>query len=236
MKIKVASYNIFHCEDYRKEKIDFDAFAETIKSLDVDVIGLNEVHGEGEEEDYTEQAKILGELTGYNYFFAKAADIDGNNPFGNAVLTRLPVKEFSVIPIPDPEIPADNDGWYETRCILKMVTATEPEVTFLITHFGLHKDEVENAVKTFCESFTDKKCVFMGDLNITPDNPLLDEIKKRMNDSAVECENEKLTFVAHDPYKRIDYIFVSRDIKPLKFDVPEIILSDHRPVTAELEI
>lgn len=235
MKIKVATYNILHCEDYRKEKIDFQAFAETIKSLDADVIGLNEVHGEGEDEEYTEQAKILGELTGYNYFFAKATDIDGNNPFGNAVLTRLPVKEFSVIPIPDPENPTGK-YLYETRCVLKMVTATDPEITFLITHFGLNLDEHENAVKVFCENYTEERCVFMGDFNVQPDNPILDEIKKRMTDSAAACGNEKRTFIAHDPFKRIDYIFVSKDIKPLNYDVPEIILSDHRPVTAELEI
>ena len=235
MKIKVASYNIYHCEDYRKEKIDYEAFAEVIKSLDADVIGLNEVHGKGVLPEYVEQAKILGELTGYNYFFAKAAEIDGPNDFGNAVLTRLPVKEFSVIPIPDPEVQED-DGWYETRCILKMVTDTDPEVTFLITHFGLHRDEQENAVKTFCESFVDKKCVLMGDLNVKPDNPILDEIKKRMNDTSEPFSKPFFTFIAHEPNRKIDYIFASRDITPLSFDVPEIILSDHRPVVAELEI
>lgn len=235
MKIKVASYNILHCEDYRKKEIDFQAFADVIKSFDADVIGLNEVHGKGELPEYEEQAKILGELTGYNYFFAKAADIDGPNPFGNAVLTRLPVKEFSVIPIPDPEIQQD-DGWYETRCILKMVTATDPEVTFLITHFGLHDDEQENAIKTFCENYVDKKCVLMGDLNVRPDNPILDEIKKRMNDTSAPFKKPFLTFIAHEPNRKIDYIFASRDITPLSFDVPEIILSDHRPVVAELEV
>ncbi len=235
MKIRAASYNIYHCEDYRKEKIDYKAFAEVIKSFDADVIGLNEVHGEGELPEYEEQAKILGELTGYNYFFAKAADIDGPNPFGNAVLTRLPVKEFSVIPIPDPEIHED-DGWYETRCILKMVTATEPEVTFLITHFGLHEDEQRNAVKTFCENYVDNKCVLMGDLNVRPDNPMLDEIRARMDDTAEPFGKPFFSFIAHEPNRKIDYIFASRDITPLSFDVPEIILSDHRPVIAELEV
>lgn len=235
MKIKVASYNILHCEDYRKEKIDFEAFAEVIKGLDADVIGLNEVHGEGEDEEYTEQAKILGELTGYNYFFAKATDIDGNNPFGNAVLTRLPVKEFSVIPIPDPENPS-GPYLYETRCILKMVTATDPEVTFLITHFGLNDDEHEQAIKTFCENYTDKKCILIGDLNVRPESPVIAEIKKYMNDTAEPFGKPFLTFIAHEPNRKIDYIFASDDITPLSFDVPEIILADHRPVVAELEI
>lgn len=236
MKIKVASYNIYHCEDYRKEKIDFDAFAETIKSLDADVIGLNEVHGQGELEEYTEQAKILGKKIGYNYFFAKATELDdGHNPFGNAVLTRLPVKEFSIIPIPDPENPTGS-YWYETRNILKMVTDTDPQVTFLITHFGLNDDEQENAIKTFCESYVDERCVFMGDFNARPEHPILTEIKKRMNDTSEPFDKPFLTFPAHAPNRKIDYIFASRDIKALSFEVPEIILSDHLPVVAEIEV
>lgn len=235
MKIKVASYNILHCEDYKKEVIDYEAFARVIKSLDADVIGLNEVHGEGRDEEYDEQAKILGELTGYNYYFAKATEIDGPNPFGNAVLTRLPVKEFSTIPVPDPENPTGND-WYETRCVLKMVTDTDPEITFLITHFGLNDDEQENSVKVFNDIYVDKKCVFMGDLNARPDNPILDDIKEKMNDTAEPFKKPYLTFWADKPDRKIDYIFASRDIDILSFDVPEIVLSDHRPVVAELEV
>ncbi len=235
MKIKAATYNILHCEDYLKEKIDFEAFAEVVRKLDADVIGLNEVHGKGKLPEYEEQAEILGKLTGYNYFFAKATEIDGPNPFGNAVLTRLPVKEFSVIPIPDP-VEKKYDNLYETRCILKMITDTDPQFTILITHFGLNPDEIENAVNVVIENITDENCIFMGDLNSESDNPLMAEIQSRMNDSAVIKEIPDCTFIADNPYKRIDYIFTSKNIKVLSYSVPEIVLSDHRPVITELEV
>lgn len=235
MKIKVSSYNIFHCEDFYNEKIDFDAFAKVIKEMDTDVIGLNEVHGEGEDIEYDEQAEILGKKLGYNYYFAKATEIDGNNPFGNAILTRLPVKECVTIPIPDPD-PQGYDGYYETRCVLKMVTATDPEVTFLITHFGLNPDEQENAVKVIIENIPEGRCVFMGDLNVKPDNSVLDPIRALLNDAAGDKSMVPFTFQSDKPDRKIDYIFASPDIKVNWFKVEDIVLSDHKPVSAELEI
>ena len=138
MLIKAITFNIQHCAVFPTEKIDFDAFAEKILSFDADVIGLNEVRGAGVRADYQAQARILAEKTGYDFYFAKATDIGQGNPYGNAVLTRLPVKAFETVPIPDP-VPRRYDGYYETRCLLKM-TLESPEITFFITHFGLNPD------------------------------------------------------------------------------------------------
>lgn len=233
MKLKVTSYNILHCEDFLKEKIDYDAFAEAIKNMNPDVIGMNEVHGEGNIEEYKEQAEILGKKLGYNYYFAKACVLDGGNPFGNAMLSRLPVKSCVTVPIPDPD-PRGYDDYYETRCLLKMVTATDPEITFLITHFGLNPDEQENAVKVILENIPENRCVFMGDLNVRPDNAMLDPIRARLKDAA--GGEVPLTFPSDKPDRKIDYIFVSDDIKVDSFWVEDLILSDHRPVSAEIEV
>lgn len=235
MEIKVSSYNILHCEDFLKEKIDYDAFAKVIGEMNPDVIGLNEVHDKGNVEGYDEQAEILGKKLGVNYYFAKATELDGTNPFGNAMLSRLPVKECVTIPIPDPD-PKGYDGYYETRCLLKMVTATDPEITFLITHFGLNPDEQENAVKVILENIPEKRCVFMGDLNVKPDDRMLDPIRAVLKDTAGEDNMVPFTFPSDKPNRKIDYIFVSEDIKVKSFVAEDIVLSDHRPVSAELEV
>ena len=231
-KITAATFNIFHCEDFRREKIDFDAFAEYISSFEADIIGLNEVHGKGEHPDYDAQTEILAEKLGYYGYFGKATEIEGANPFGNAVLTRLPVKKCVTVPIPDPETPA-YDGYYETRCVIAMELA-DPELTVLVTHFGLNPDEQENAVKTVLSVIPNGSCVFMGDLNARPDAPVLAPIKARLKDTAPD---EKLyTFPSNAPYRKIDYIFVSEDIRVNGVKVPDRVLSDHCPFIAELEL
>lgn len=233
MKLKVASFNIFHCEDYVKEKIDYDAFAELIASLDADIIGLNEVHGNGSWDEYEPQAEILGAKTGYNSFFAKATELDGNNPFGNAVLTRKAIRSVEVIPIPDPE-PRGYDGYYETRCVLKM-KIENPELTVLISHFGLNPDEHENAVETVLANLEDERCILMGDLNVWPDNEVLNPIRERMLDTAYASDDALLSFPSDAPDRKIDYIFTSKDIKTLRVEIPDKKLSDHLPITAEIE-
>ncbi len=234
MKIKAASFNICHCEDVNTGKIDYDAFANAIKALDADIIGLNEVRDAGESEGYDAQVKILAEKTGYNCFFAKATEINGANPYGNAVLTRLKIKECEVIPIPDPD-PRGYDDYYETRCVLRLALC-EPDITVFITHFGLNPDEQQNAVNTVLSSVKGENVVFMGDLNVCPDSPVLDPIRQRLSDSADASDLPLLTFPSDKPDRKIDYIFTGSAISAVSTGVPDLILSDHRPITAMLEI
>lgn len=234
MKLKITTFNIQHCENFRTEEIDFDAYAKAIASFGADVTGLNEVRSGGERSEYGFQTEILSEKTGMNGYFAKATEIGKGNPYGNAVLTKLKIKNCRTVPIPDPEKPA-YDGYYETRCVLVLETE-EPEMTFLITHFGLNPDEHENAVKTVLSLIKDERCVLMGDMNVTPDDPLLTPIRERMNDSAAASDKSLYSFPSDNPDRKIDYIFTSKDIRVLSAEVPELVLSDHRPlcVTAEL--
>ena len=234
MWIKATTFNIQHCAVFPTENVDFDAYAEKIRSFDADVIGLNEVRGAGVQEDYRAQAAILAEKTGYRYYFAKATEIGAGNPYGNAVLTRLPVRSFETIPIPDP-VPRGYDGYYETRCVLKM-TLAQPDVTFFITHFGLNPDEHENAVKTVLDNLGDGNAVLMGDLNVTPDSPIIARIREKMTDAATAADDPLLSFPSDKPDRKIDYIFTKGNIRARSCRVVPGVLSDHLPLAAELEV
>ena len=235
MLIKAITFNIQHCAVFPTGKIDFDAFAAKIRSFDADVIGLNEVRGEGIREDYEAQTAILAEKTGYDFYFAKATEIGKGNPYGNAVLTRLPVKAFETIPVPDP-VPRRYNGYYETRCLLKM-TLAEPDVTFFITHFGLNPDEQENAVKTLLDHLGDGPAVLMGDLNATPDSPVIAKISEHMTDAAQAAEkgDALLSFPSDNPDRKIDYIFTKGNIAAKTCRIVPGALSDHLPLEATLE-
>lgn len=236
MLIKAITFNIQHCENYTTEKIDFDAYAEKILSFGADVIGLNEVRDAGVQSDYQAQAKILAEKTGYQYYFARATEIGAGNPYGNAVLTRLPVKRCETVPVPDPD-PRGYDGYYETRCLLKM-TLEQPDVTFFIIHFGLNPDEHENALRTLLDNLGDGNTVLMGDLNVTPDSPIIARIKEKMTDAATAADKNDplLSFPSDRPDRKIDYIFTKGDITAKSCRIVPGILSDHLPLYAELEV
>ena len=232
--MKVVSFNTQHCLDYIEQKIDFEKFAETVRNLNPDVIGLNEMRGEGIASDYTDQVKILSKLTGMKYyFFAPALEITGKGPYGNGILSRIPILKAEIISIPDPKV-RKYKGYYETRCILK--AELEGGVTVLVTHFGLNPDEQENAVATVLANISEKKCILMGDFNARPDNPVLEPIKGRLFDTADKFDTEKLSFPSDVPDRKIDYIFVTHDVKVINADIPPVVMSDHRPYVATLEL
>ena len=53
--MKIMSFNTQHCEGYIEKKIDFELMARAITESSADVIGLNEMRGEGPHLDYTAQ-------------------------------------------------------------------------------------------------------------------------------------------------------------------------------------
>ena len=231
MFFTLMSFNTQHCENYVTGKIDFDAFAEEIQRYNADIIGLNEIRDKGRDEEYQAQAKILAEKLGYYYYFAKAVDFDGVNPYGNAILSRYPIISAETILIPKPNIPA-YDGYYETRCLLKAKIDLLDGIEVCVIHFGLNPDEQENAMNAVLANIKDEKCILMGDFNITPDNPLLLPINNKMYDTAALFSQELLSFPSNEPTIKIDYIFTSRDIKVIAADIPADVVSDHRPYIA----
>ena len=232
--MKVMSFNTQHCKNFIEQKIDYQIMADTIKRCGAQIVGLNEMYDKGTEPQYEPQTQFLSELTGLPYFyFAKAIEVRDNNPYGNGFLSQFPILHAETILIPDPVV-KDPNRRYETRCILK--AKLEGGMTVLVTHFGLNPEEQQNAVQTVLEHLEEEKCILMGDFNVRPDNELLKPIQARMKDTADLFETPLLSFRSDTPDRKIDYIFVSRDIEVIAADIPAIVASDHRPHTADLKI
>ena len=236
MELKIMSYNTQHCLNFITRKIDFDIIADTIQQCGADMIGLQEIRDKGQDAEYQAQTKILAEKLGYPYYyFAEAIRFGGANPYGNAIISRYPIKSAETIKIPDPEIPK-YDGYYETRCLLKATIAVGSGLSVLVSHFGLNPDEQEHAVETVISHIPKAHCVVMGDFNMEPNNPILKPITQRLHDTAKDFSAPKFSFPSDTPRVKIDYIFVSKDLHVQCADIPQIVSSDHRPHVATIEL
>ena len=241
MKLRILTFNIQHCKSFLQgnpEVIDFDLFADTIRCFDPDIVGLNEVRGEGTHPAYAAQAKILAEKIGYYCFFSPALILGGYGPYGNAILSKHPIKNTEIIPIPDP-VRKPEGKYYETRCVAKAEFDLGAGLTVLVTHFGLNSDEAQNAADTVCNAIDDAQTpvILTGDFNLRPDNPILDPIRARLSDTEdVFSHRNSCSFPSDKPYEKIDYIFTSPSIKTEFAVIPQMIVSDHRPLFAVVEI
>lgn len=237
-KIKVMTFNIQHCLDYLNDKIDIDLFVNTIKNINPDICGLNEVRGEGPLDGYTDQTNALGDALGYNRYFAKAIDVEGTSPYGNAFVTRYPIKSAETVAVPDPIFKYEI-GKYESRCILKaVVDANGTDLLVLVCHMGLALGERKNAVKEICDivDSTDMPLILMGDFNALPDSEELKPLFERLNDTdALAAQSGKFTFPSYKPNIKIDYIFY-KNLKCISVETLEKVVSDHYPIVAEFEV
>ena len=229
------TFNVQHCLNFIKRKIDFPLFSQVLAGSGADIVSLNEVRGKGVSKYYEDQTRILAESAGYKYYyFAKAKDFNGCNPYGNAVLSKFPIISAQTVMIPDPKKKC-LFRLFETRCIAKLTVDADGPLNVMSVHFGLNRGEQESAADTVCSEITESRCVLMGDFNVLPASKILIPVREKMRDTAEGREN-MFTFPSNSPKMKIDYIFVSKDINVISSDIPEIVASDHRPHTADIEI
>lgn len=236
--VKVMTFNIQHCYEYKKKRINIPVFYKTIKSLDVDICGLNEVRGKGRLFGYTDQTNAIGDGLGFNRYFAEAIKVKGTSPYGNALVTRYNIVSSETVKIPDPDDKNDN-GCFESRCVLKTVLdCGGKSLCVLVCHMGLEKSERVNAVDTICKIIdeTDLPIILMGDFNTTPDNDVIKPIYERLKDTdEMAIIKGCPTYASYKPEDKIDYIFY-RGIKCLSVNTYCEVVSDHFPIIAEFDI
>ncbi len=238
-KLKIASFNVqsmCKCPTDTKWNYDPSFSAEVIKKYTPEIVGLNEVSSGYDGSEFGEEPKGLAKEANYSFYFYAPIMEFPQRHYGNGLLSKYPIKHAEMIPIPDPLV-KDEDAYYQARCILKAEIDVLGGITVLVTHFGLAKAEKKNAVQTVIKTLGEnpKKTILMGDFNVEPDCEFLNPIKEILKDTAEGYdENKLLSWPATDPDRKIDYIFVSKDITVENTYVANEVGSDHRMIVAEL--
>jgi endonuclease/exonuclease/phosphatase family metal-dependent hydrolase len=99
--IAILSYNI-HYGEGMDGKIDLRRIAAVIKSVSPDAVALQEVDRRTERSGGVDQAVELEQLTGLKMIFGRTVELQGGE-YGNAILSRLPIKSFTNHPLPRTE-------------------------------------------------------------------------------------------------------------------------------------
>ena len=233
----IMSFNIQSCKDYITKKFTPDTAAKAINQINPDILGLNEVRGmpfqPTDDPSWFNQIEELSKLTNMPYiYFGQAITLKG--PYGNAILSKYPLKNIKTIAIPDPII-KDEDAFYESRCI---ISCDIEDFHLFVTHIGLAKSEQINGISLLKELIKKetKPTIITGDFNMTPDNPLIKELSELVYDTANIFNEPLLSFPSINPRIKIDYIFTSFNIEVIEADIPQIVASDHFPYYAKIKL
>lgn len=235
-QLTVMSYNIHHANPPSEEKgvIKIDSIVNVIRQQNPDLVALQEVDVNTGRSGNANQAQQIAEKLGMEYFFGRAIDYDGGQ-YGVAILSKYPLTETTVIPLPE-----DADPEAEDR-VIALATVKLPgglAVRFGSTHLDVRsKGNRDQQVRTINEMASKVKVPFIvaGDFNATPESASIVELDKVFTRTCInDCAP---TIPVINPKKAIDFIAFTKNA-PFKVVsqqvIPERYASDHLPVVATL--
>jgi endonuclease/exonuclease/phosphatase family metal-dependent hydrolase len=223
-RLTVASYNIHSCMGLDL-RVKCDRIAAILSRTHTDVIGLQEVRA-GQEEEI---ARVLG----FHVVFARADHVGGYE-FGNAILSRFPIRRSDVYPLGMPH--------HEQRVCLHAEIAWPGEagaIHVFSVHLGQNEMERRKQAERIASSaivenpsFHHAPRVILGDFNEKSRNGVVNQSLAKF-----QCATGK-SWTAFLPMVYLDRVCISADLKFHDFHIyrtgSALIASDHAPITAVL--
>lgn len=226
--LRVLAYNIHHGEGM-DEVIDLERIAALIREVDPDLVALQEVDSVVARTNGVDQAEVLGHLTGLTPIFGRFMPYQGG-AYGMAVLSRLPVIESANLRLPDGDE-------RRTSVSVRVQTPNGRTVRFSGVHFYRTEQErfsQASRLEALLESGSDPE-ILAGDFNSEPGGSVMEFLGQRWE--ILSKGDDRFTFSSFEPVKEIDFVLV-RPIDAFEvlghFLLDEPVMSDHRPVVADL--
>jgi endonuclease/exonuclease/phosphatase family metal-dependent hydrolase len=217
--LRVVSYNIHSGRNlfWRKR---LGEMAATLRELEADVIGLQEVH---QNSKYGYQAAYLADRLECEYIFSPSITV-ADGYYGNALLTRIPIHRYQTVHLPAKK---------EQRCLLQSVLGWYGgSIGVWVTHCSLNpmsRLQQMQMLMNEAKLHPQMPLILLGDFNTTTAS-----FEPVLHDCAPVAGKQLPTLPAFR--RRIDYIFASRHWKILKYELSPARWSDHVPVIATLEL
>jgi endonuclease/exonuclease/phosphatase family metal-dependent hydrolase len=238
--LRVLSYNIHYGQGMDGE-YNIQRLAEVIKTAKPDLVALQEVDVGVLRSGRVHQLQKLGELTGLTARFGPTQHYEGGL-FGNAVLTRLPILDEIIQPLPYTEATPELQTYPRGALAITVQAPDGKPLRFISTHFqhNVPADRVAEAEainKLFAGPADKLRTLLAGDFNAKPDEEPIKILEQNWTHAMDQKRAPSAPSV--NPQSRIDYVFYrsSADFRVISSDVlPEAMASDHRPVLAFLEI
>ncbi|MEZ6087451.1 MAG: endonuclease/exonuclease/phosphatase family protein [Pirellulaceae bacterium] len=234
--LRVLTYNI-HYGQGNDGAYDLERLARVIVEAKPDLVALQEVDVMVERSGRVHQAQQLGKLTGLSVRYGPTQHYQGGL-YGNAVLSRFPIDDVHIQPLPYTDATADLQTYPRGAISVVVQTPSGKPLRFISTHFqhNLAEDRTKQA-DAINEYFAEDKLptVLAGDINAVPDSEPLRILQSRWT-NAIDAARSP-TAPSHQPTSRIDYVFYRGDgLKLIESRViDEPMASDHCPVLVVLE-
>jgi endonuclease/exonuclease/phosphatase family metal-dependent hydrolase len=240
--VRVVTYNIFAGNDLERRS-NLARIAALLDTLRADIVLLQEVDRLTARSGGVDQAAVLAEATGLHVVFGRSIDFGGGE-YGNAILSRWPVRALRVVPL-DSLLPAALVAdVQEARTLLHAVVETPGGVLHVVnTHLDhratstVRQPQALALLAYLADAVPPgAPLVLGGDLNARPDAVEVRALGARFSDAWTTCgAGPGFTFRTDQPDRRIDYVLLS-GVTCATARVIDRPLSDHLPVVVDVVI
>ncbi len=254
--MRLATFNILHGRAPSDGVVDLSRLGEAVRSLDADILGLQEVDRDQPRSHLADLTAVAAEAMGAtSYHFAPAmagtpgvtrlsareAEVPGTAAYGIALISRYPVRSWEVRQLP--QLPFRVP--ILIRQTRRLVMVTEEPRAVLIAHIDTPVGPlvVANTHLSFVPGWGRRQlvdirralakvggpAVLMGDFN------LAGRLPARI--SGFRALASHPTFPVERPRRQIDHILLRGRLGTVRHTAaPRLALSDHRPLVVELDL
>jgi endonuclease/exonuclease/phosphatase family metal-dependent hydrolase len=240
--LRVLVFNI-HAGKDASQQPNLDEVARLVREHDVDVALLQEVDRGTKRSGGVDQVQVLAEKGAVEAVLGRSLYYDGGE-YGVAVLARGGLASHRTHPLPVSPPQERSGGAHEPRVALAAIARTPiGQVQVVNTHLDASRDDhyrLQEAARVLAivEPLRreTRPLVIGGDFNAEPGSAVVERLRAAgLRDAWTECgQGEGLTFPAHAPVKRIDYLFLTGALRCTRATVLEATISDHRPLLVTL--
>jgi endonuclease/exonuclease/phosphatase family metal-dependent hydrolase len=239
---RVLVFNV-HAGKDAGAKRNLESVADLVRTVDADVVLLQEIDRGTRRSGNIDQLKVLEEASRYFAVFGRSLEYDGGQ-YGIAGLSRTAIRDGATESLPIQPPQARAGGSYEPRAALTFTTSTPlGALVALNTHLDASQDDhyrlqetahIVSMVKRLRS--TDRLLIAGGDFNTQPGSAAYAQlIAGGLTDAWNACgTGDGFTYPADKPVKRIDYLFMAAGVRCTGAEVIDTRISDHRPLLVTL--
>ncbi|PHN03242.1 endonuclease/exonuclease/phosphatase family protein [Flavilitoribacter nigricans] len=197
--LRILTFNIHHGETY-DGKMDLEAMAEVIRSVNPHLVALQEVDVHTSRVNGVSQIEVLAEYCGMNSYFAKALDFGGGE-YGNGVLSVYPILSATTRQLPSS---ADREQRVAADCRIALPGDTIRFLSTHLDHLSKNPDRPAQA-RALLEAYHNDPLpsILAGDLNDRPESEALEILQQFWTLSGAP---DDFTTPVEKPDRKIDYI------------------------------
>ena len=232
--LRVATYNIHRCRGLDGRTIPART-AEVIRSLEADVVALQEVVGAGPTS--AGHAEELGAQLGMGWVLAPTRHLRGAL-FGNVVMSRFPITHNAQYDL----------SWKtcESRCVQRVDVQIEHDTLHVYNvHLGTALLERRYQAGRLSAAVHDHRVgvpkIVLGDFNEWTRGLATQTLSERLKSIDLRSHlKRRRTYPGVFPVVHLDHIYYEGHVEVEKLELPRtrgsLIASDHLPLVAELKV